>query len=223
MQIRYLGAVMFAMFGVLSATGCATETSNGGDAPGLTGEQEAAGPRPPVALTNEPGRDVTAEQVGNPGSLNPLPWVGDPNRGGDRGMIGGGVAYAVRISAGDFVDQIAVAYYHPSNPDNQYREGDAHYATNPIGHAGGVTYDWEYCPAGYAITGIHGSQGQAVDGINVICSEINNPANKRYLPVRGANRGVPFSLECEYNGFMSAVHVRAGSWMDALQGLCATR
>ena len=178
--------------------------------------------RPPFFVSKERSHaGIIRPALGAPGSLSPLPFQGNPNTGVDRGFIDVGLIYAVRIYSGNFVDSIELAWYMPSQPDNFARCGDAYGATHRIGHEGGNTQDWQYCPQFWVAVGLQGaSGGAAADRVGLICGQIGAPANNFTLPIFGGNGGNPFSDVCQSNGFMTGVHVRSGDWMDGIQGLC---
>lgn len=169
-------------------------------------------------------KDLAPGLVNPGGGMNPLPQHGNINGGTDLGYRKVGVIFGAKIYSGNFTDAIELYYYIPSQPDNLYRQGDYKASTGRIGGSGGVDRGDYYCPQGYAAVGLQGASGTAaVDRLGLICGKIGNLSQVVALPVFGGSGGAVFNDNCgsiHSLGFLTGVRVRAGDWMDSIQGLC---
>jgi hypothetical protein len=145
------------------------------------------------------------------------------NGGVDYGFINAGVVFGARIYSGSFAQAIELFYYIPSNSDNHYRVGDYRGSTGRIGGNGGTDNGEYYCPGGYAAVGLQGGSGLAIDRVGLVCGQIGDLSKVTSLPIFGGNGGNAFYDNCLSTrslGFLTGVRVRAGSWMDSIQGIC---
>jgi hypothetical protein len=171
----------------------------------------------------------TVSTTSDPGRVNPaspifaLPPHGNVNGGVDYGFINVGVVFGARVYSGQFAQAIELFYYIPSNPDNRYRAGDYRGSTGRIGGNSGTDSGEYYCPDGYAAVGLQGGSGLAIDRVGLVCGKIGDFSRLTSLPIFGGNGGNAFYDNCgsiRSLGFLTGVRVRAGSWMDSIQGIC---
>jgi hypothetical protein len=147
-----------------------------------------------------PARTATAltSTTSDAGRVNPaspiflLPQHGNANGGVDRGYNNVGVVFGAKIHSGNFALAIELFYYNPSNSDNFYREGDYRASTGRIGADGGTDNSEYYCPEGYAVVGLQGASGLAVDRVGLVCGRIGNLSQMVALPIFGGNGGNAF-------------------------------
>lgn len=205
---RIAGALMASALFV----GCAADT-------GDLGEESNEEMRPPAALTDEAGSDVTARHLGAPGTTRPL-----PERGGSGGSavpgLRGAVIYGIQMYTGRLVDKLQLAYYVPSGADNQYRSGDFYASLGPVGGGGGTWHDWQYCPSGFGAIGIQGRAGDKLDALGLLCANLANPAQQVSLQVYGGGGGNGFFDTCNNTELLTGVNLRAGTKIDRIQGYC---
>lgn len=182
-------------------------------------ESGADGALPPVATTDEAGRDVTGLNLGAPSTTYPL-----PERGGTGGSpapsLTGSVIYGMRLNTGRLVDNISLAYYVPSQADNIYRSGDFYSVLGPLGGTGGTWHDWTYCPPDFGAIGIQGRAADKVDALGLICVNLRDSSQIVTLPVYGGSGGQGFNDRCGQGYLMTGVNLRTGRVVDRVQGMC---
>lgn len=160
------------------------------------------------------------QDLDGPGSLAPLSAHGGTG-GSSIGNLDKGIIYGIRGNTATWLTQLELAYYVPSQADNQRRAGDAIGTTGAIGGTTGTDSGWRYCPSGYAAIGLTGAAGQYVDRLQLVCGQIGNPTNRVTLAAVGGTGGTAFATEvCASGGFLSGVTGRAGTAIDQIQGLC---
>jgi hypothetical protein len=214
--VRIAAAIVLPVFLVMMSSGQQlspfSDPAKGFD-PGAVhkGQRKAASPTVDAARVN-PASPILA-----------LPQHGNVNGGVDYGFINVGVVFGARIYSGSFTQAIELFYYIPSNSDNHYRVGDYRGSTGRIGGNGGTDSGEYYCPDGYAAVGLQGGSGLAIDRVGLVCGQIGDLSKVTSLPIFGGNGGRAFYDNCVSTrslGFLTGVRVRAGSWMDSIQGIC---
>jgi hypothetical protein len=168
------------------------------------------------------GHGTYEQDLGAPGSLSALPARGGTG-GGDIGNHDVGIVYAFRVQSGALVDQMEFAYYLPSQPDNQYHQGDFFGTTGAFGGTGGSDSGWQFCPGGFGAVGLQGGSGELVDRLGMICGLISNPTQQTTTSIFGGTGGSSFFDTCSAAGFLSGVAGRAGKFVDRVQGLCRSQ
>lgn len=151
-------------------------------------------------------------------------------RGGQGGTFAGHVTptaiiYGVRVRAGDYVDNVAFAWYQPRREDNQYTSGDEHGVTGGFGGEGGHDFGWWTCPRGQGVIGVRGSSGDLVDRFGVICGDVSRPdpasPSNTYSPLWGGAGGGRFDGDfCPRGTIAVSFNVRSGTFVDNLQPIC---
>lgn len=233
---RFRSSKTMALFTALALAGCGEmESSQAGE----TGTSTAEGTKqkesvndgvgPPSQVAAGVGRDVRGLERLGPLVNPPLPARGGWG-GGNFGFYGGGVIYAVRVRSGSYVDQLTqFCYYVPSGVDNSYRAGDFWTCVGPFGGSGGADRGFFSCPnggTGGGVIGIQGGSGSYMDRLGVICTrDVNHPDPYSSLnvasPQWGGGGGSVFRDMCPYNSLLSGFSIRAGSYLDQIQGHCA--
>jgi hypothetical protein len=159
---------------------------------------------------------VALQELGS--TLNPLPARG--GTGGFPVSLQGVLINGINVRSGKFVDNIQLAFYIPSQPDNRFRQGDQTGFIGPVGGDGGSPSGWQFCPDGFAAVGLQGAAGRYVDRLGLICGRVDNPASTFTTPVFGGPGGAPFFDVCGSQGFLSGADVRAGKLIDQVRGNC---
>jgi len=207
---------------IICVTGCVAESDDLDVVP--EGDEAPLAPSP-VAADEESGKGGGGLQILGPtyteGALSP--------HGGSGGTYTGhvtpaAVIYAVRVSAGQYVDSMSFAWYQPTRYDNLYQSGNAWGSTPSYGGSGGTNYGWWYCPSGTGVIAIRGSSGSLVDRIGVICGNVSNPdpysPYNTYSPLWGGAGGSWFDDRCSAGRLVDSFNVRSGSLIDNLQAIC---
>jgi len=155
----------------------------------------------------------------------PLPQHGNANGGRDQGLNNVGIIFGAGIYGKSLVTGLDLFYYVPSSRDNYYREGDYRGTSRRIG-GDGDSLGRFFCPAGYAAVGLQGAAGLGIDRLGLICGKIGNPSQGTDLPILGGRGGNPFKDTCNTTsstGYLTGVRVRAGMWIDSIQGFCQAK
>ena len=155
----------------------------------------------------------------------PLPQHGNANGGKDQGLNNLGIIFGARVYGKSLVTGLDLFYYVPSSRDNYYREGDYRGTLRRIG-GDGDSLGRFFCPAGYAAVGLQGAAGLGIDRLGLICGKIGNPSQGTDLPILGGRGGNPFKDTCNTTsstGYLTGVRVRAGVWIDSIQGFCQVK
>jgi hypothetical protein len=182
----------------------------------------------PVPLgTFKPEHDiemVQQKQLGIPGSLNDLPQMGGSG-GFDFGTWDQGIVYAFRVRYGTRVDQIELAYYVPTNPNDSYTPGDTVGSIGAFGGSGGSDSGWIYCINNYVAVGIHGRHGTRIDKFGLICGQLGNLSVHNSTAAKGGNGGSEYGsggYVCDFNGYLSGIAGRSNVEVDRIVGQCRT-
>ena len=177
----------------------------------------------PRRTSKAAGAPSDAGRVNPASPISLLPQHGNVNGGVDHGYSNVGVVFGAKIYSGHLVQAIDLFYYLPSDSDNFFRAGDYRASTGRIGGNGGADSGEYYCPEGYAVVGLEGASGLAVDRVGLVCGQIGDLSKIVALPIFGGNGGNAFHDNCasvHSLGFLTGVRVRSGAWMDSIQGLC---
>lgn len=149
-------------------------------------------------------------------------------RGGSGGTryswpAGNKIIYQLQIHSGAYVDQLAVHYYDPSNWDNSYTYPDRTGLVGPYGGSGGVVQPYITCPNGYAAFGITGKYGKYVDALGLRCADELSPRydNSFVQGEYGGTGGGFFDDWCPDGQLLTGINMRAGTYVDQVQGLCS--
>jgi hypothetical protein len=147
--------------------------------------------------------------------------------GTDLPSLRGAVIYGMQAKSNVYLDNLTLAYYIPSHPDNQYRVGDFYGYLGPEGGNGGYWHDWVTCPPGQGAIGMQGRSGAFVDAMGLICSDVTSPSpnNVTTLDVFGGScefgcGGSGYYDVCPQGALMVGVNVRGNVYIDHLQGIC---
>jgi hypothetical protein len=168
---------------------------------------------------------VAPTTVFGPKNVIPLPQHGNANGGKDQGLNNVGIIFGARVYGKNLVTGLDLFYYVPERSDHFYREGDYRGTSGRIGRDGEYL-GGSFCPAGYAAVGLQGAAGLGIDRLGLICGQIGNPSQGTDLPVFGGRGGNPFKDTCNATastGYLTGVRVRAGLWMDSIQGFCQAK
>jgi hypothetical protein len=217
--MKTLAISMLVGFGVM---GCVSEGEELGE--GGQGGDELEAPPALDDLLSEKGGFPGASILGSTATEAPL-----PQRGGYGGTYSGhvtpaAVIYAVRVRAGDKIDNIAFGWYQPRRADNLFQTGDGYGQTGFYGGGGGTDRGWWYCPSGQGVIGIRGSAGDVLDRVGVICGDVNNPDPynpfNTYSPLWGGGGGSWFEDKCGAGRLVDSFNVRAATLVDMVQPIC---
>jgi hypothetical protein len=136
-----------------------------------------------------------------------------------------GIIFGARIYGRSLVTGLDLFYYVPSSRDNYYREGDYRGTSRRIGGDGNYLGE-VFCAAGYAAVGLQGAAGLGIDRLGLICGKIGTLSQGTDLPILGGRGGNPFKDTCNTTsstGYLTGVRVRAGAWIDSIQGFCQAK
>lgn len=173
------------------------------------------------------GRVITAPPAAALDFLNGpvylLPAHGKEDGGVDRGYRNVGIIFGARIFGDNVSKAVELFYYIPSQPDNLYRAGDYRSSTGRIGSTAGNDGGVYFCPEGYVAVGLQGGSGLGIDRVGFVCGKLGNLSQVVALPVSGGQGGTSFYDNCASlpsTGLLTGVRIRAGMWMDSIQGIC---
>lgn len=109
--------------------------------------------------------------------------------------------------------------------DSALSIGSYSYNLPARGGTGGAASSKE-CPANYVAVGIHGSAGDIVVSLGLVCRYLNNDGTLGAWYYTSATTGAyavtPFDIQCPNGQVVVGVHGRSATFLDALGLSCAT-
>jgi hypothetical protein len=226
--MKHVPSVIAFMVAMMGGVGAACVTDAGDDATSVSGAPtvDPGQLQPPALVAGDRAKDARPREQ-SIGATN-TEWPMWPHGGGGGVFTGHatppGVIFAVRVSSGQYVDSLSLAWYQPGRWDNHYASGDP-MGSVTFGGSGGGDNGWWYCPAGQGVIGLRGNAGGLVDRFGVICGDVTYPnpdsPYNTFSPLWGGGGGWWFGDDkCPTGRLVDSFNVRSGSLLDFVQGIC---